>query len=67
MPSIRLFMGKVSGRKPHIFKDRNGIWRVIPARYRKTLWDRLCEDELEEFGWKILSEWIVEKFNESRN
>lgn len=45
MPSIRLFIGKVSGRKPHIFKDRNGIWRVIPARCPMNLWEKLCDDD----------------------
>lgn len=45
MPSIRLFIGEVSGRKPHIFKDRHGIWRVIPARRSMTLWEKLCDDE----------------------
>lgn len=46
MPSIRLFIGEVSGRKPHIFKDRHGIWRVIPERCPMTWWEKLCDDEL---------------------
>lgn len=34
----------ISHKKPHIFKDRHGVWCVIPARYRLTLWEKICNE-----------------------
>lgn len=35
----------ISNKKPHIFKDRYGVWRVVPIRYRP----------LSEFDWIVLA------------
>lgn len=35
----------ISRKKPHIFKDRHGVWRVIPERCPMTWWEKFCDDE----------------------
>lgn len=41
----------ISHKKPHIFKNRYGKWRVIPARCPMTFWEKWFDEPLLHLIW----------------